>query len=389
MQILEKQQAHAIVERAQKIIPFSINVMDHSGMIIASSDTLRENTSHEGAILAINSERDVDIDVQMSQYMQGVKPGINCPIYFEHKIIGVVGISGEPEQVRAYGELLKMTAELIVEQAFWSHEIYTIQHQKNVCMRRLIEGADPHLPHITHYIPDTVHRISIIIDCYLRPSVYKNNPKIIENLIQQLNQILEPIVPDQLILIESPRIIVFYAIQQKDISDSNTVPTSNQSILNHLKQLFEPLIPIANQSNIDLKISIGDLFQTPYSIADSFKSAQSCLISSPLNVVSIYKEQALLCLINQPTDTILETWRHLFIHRIRNNIIELDKSNILLKTLKVWFENHCDHTKTAELLHIHRNTLRYRIDKVAQATALDIRHYDQKVMLYLALHLIP
>ena len=153
--------------------------------------------------------------------------------------------------------------------------------------------------------------------------------------------------------------------------------------------LLSPLISLANQSNIDLKISIGDYFKTPYSIADSFKSAQSCLISSPLNVVTTYKEQALLCLINQPTNTILEAWRPLFIHKIRHNIIELDKSNILLKTLKVWFENHCDHTKTAELLHIHRNTLRYRIDKVAQATALDIRHYDQKVMLYLALHLSP
>ena len=389
MQILAKQQARAIVARAQKIIPFSINVMDHTGIIIASSDILREDTVHEGAILAINSEREVEIDTLMSQHMQGVKPGINCPIYFEHKMIGVVGISGEPEQVRAYGELLKMAAELIVEQAFWSHEIYAVQHQKNVCMRRLIEGADPHLPHITHYISENVPRLVIIIDCHLRPSVHKTDPKVLENLIQQLNHTLETMIPDQLILIESPRLIAFYEIKQKSTADKKTLPSTSLDLFNHLKVLLAPLISLANQSNIDLKISIGDYFKTPYSIADSFKSAQSCLISSPLNVVTTYKEQALLCLINQPTNTILEAWRPLFIHKIRHNIIELDKSNILLKTLKVWFENHCDHTKTAELLHIHRNTLRYRIDKVAQATALDIRHYDQKVMLYLALHLSP
>ncbi|GAL06522.1 sugar diacid utilization regulator SdaR [Photobacterium aphoticum] len=108
--------ARQIVERAMKIIHHSVNVMDEHGRIIGSGDPSRLNQRHEGAILALNDNRVVEIDPGTALQLKGVKPGINLPIVFQHQTIGVVGISGEPEQVRNYGELVKMTAELIVEQ---------------------------------------------------------------------------------------------------------------------------------------------------------------------------------------------------------------------------------------------------------------------------------
>ncbi|WVM90882.1 sugar diacid recognition domain-containing protein [Halopseudomonas pachastrellae] len=48
--------------------------------------------------------------------LAGVKPGINLPLLHAGRLVGVLGITGDPEQVRPFAELLRMTAEMLVEQ---------------------------------------------------------------------------------------------------------------------------------------------------------------------------------------------------------------------------------------------------------------------------------
>ncbi len=59
----------------------------------------------------------VMIDEAVAGRLKGVKPGINLPIIFRQRMVGVIGISGEPDKVQAYAELVRMAAELILEQA--------------------------------------------------------------------------------------------------------------------------------------------------------------------------------------------------------------------------------------------------------------------------------
>lgn len=92
--------AKQIVERSMKIIKHSVNVMDEYGVIIGSGDPSRLNCRHEGAILAINENREVEIDYSTAQQLRGVKAGINLPIVFQNKVIGVVGISGKPSEIQ-------------------------------------------------------------------------------------------------------------------------------------------------------------------------------------------------------------------------------------------------------------------------------------------------
>lgn len=112
---LDKYTAKKIVKRAMKIIHHSVNVMDHDGVIIASGNSTRLNQRHTGAVLALRENRVVEIDQALAQKWNfEAQPGINLPIHYLGKNIGVVGISGEPTQVKQYAELVKMTAELIV-----------------------------------------------------------------------------------------------------------------------------------------------------------------------------------------------------------------------------------------------------------------------------------
>ncbi|MBO1198748.1 PucR family transcriptional regulator ligand-binding domain-containing protein [Staphylococcus simiae] len=58
----------------------------------------------------------------------------------------------------------------------------------------------------------------------------------------------------------------------------------------------------------------------------------------------------------------------------------------LKQTLRIYMDNHCDITKTAEQIFIHRNTVKYRINKCAQILDTTIEDPDISLNLRLALY---
>lgn len=63
----------------------------------------------------------------------------------------------------------------------------------------------------------------------------------------------------------------------------------------------------------------------------------------------------------------------------------LDHEPDLLATLEAFFAANCTPGPTASHLGIHRNTLGYRLDKIASLTGLDPRHFDEALQIRLAL----
>lgn len=63
----------------------------------------------------------------------------------------------------------------------------------------------------------------------------------------------------------------------------------------------------------------------------------------------------------------------------------LDHEPELLETLNVFFARDCSPSETSRQLAIHRNTLGYRLEKIASLTGLDPHHFDDAVQIRLAL----
>ena len=63
----------------------------------------------------------------------------------------------------------------------------------------------------------------------------------------------------------------------------------------------------------------------------------------------------------------------------------LDNEPELLRTLACLFEHNCQPTAAAKALGVHRNTLSYRLEKVALLTGMDPRCFDDAVQIRLAL----
>ncbi|MYJ79432.1 MAG: hypothetical protein F4047_15085 [Caldilineaceae bacterium SB0670_bin_27] len=61
----------------------------------------------------------------------------------------------------------------------------------------------------------------------------------------------------------------------------------------------------------------------------------------------------------------------------------------LVETLEAFFACHGNLSQTAALLHIHRNTLTYRLQRISSITQIDLNDADARFSLQLGLKLRP
>ncbi len=61
-----------------------------------------------------------DIDDAVARHLHGVRQDY-LPLRLEGEIVGVIGLTGEPEHLCKYGELVRMTAEMMLEQSRLMH----------------------------------------------------------------------------------------------------------------------------------------------------------------------------------------------------------------------------------------------------------------------------
>ena len=59
----------------------------------------------------------------------------------------------------------------------------------------------------------------------------------------------------------------------------------------------------------------------------------------------------------------------------------------IIETIGKFFENNLNLSEASRKLYIHRNTLIYRLDKIQKATGLDLRTFDDAVLLKIILML--
>lgn len=114
--------AEKIVKEVQKLIGEDIIVVNTEGYIIASTDLDRVGSFHEGALIALQQKRKMIIKDEDQLKLSGVKAGINLPILFQHDVIGVIGITGEPNKVTPFGEVIRKMTELLISENYYAEQ---------------------------------------------------------------------------------------------------------------------------------------------------------------------------------------------------------------------------------------------------------------------------
>ncbi|MDY3358972.1 MAG: sugar diacid recognition domain-containing protein, partial [Clostridium celatum] len=159
-----------IVNRLTSIFTKDINIIGIDGVIIASSNKTRENTYHEAARISANSNRNVIITENNKHMYRGCKEGVNMPVSYNNKVIGVLGITGTAEEVIPYAPLIKEIVELIVSEIDNEHSKKVRRKKINNFFIDIIQGID--LEELESYY-SRAKLLEIDIECKRKMIVFK------------------------------------------------------------------------------------------------------------------------------------------------------------------------------------------------------------------------
>jgi len=132
-------------------------------------------------------------------------------------------------------------------------------------------------------------------------------------------------------------------------------------------------------------IGIGSVTNQLKDLADSFKKAQISVeigkVFDEDKTVLNFESLGIGRLIYQLPTTLCE----MFLSEVfkKGSIESLDEETLF--TIDKFFENNLNVSVTARKLFVHRNTLVYRLEKIRKLTGLDLREFDNAIVLKMAL----
>ena len=142
--MIELDLAQKFIEQVTQYTDYNINIMNEKGVIIASRDPKRVGTFHEVAYYIVTGTEDMVVTSGEHDY-PGVRPGINMVINIDGRREGVVGITGDPKEIRPVALITKMAIEAMLKYEKQHQELQRRINRKEWFMSLLTteEYADP------------------------------------------------------------------------------------------------------------------------------------------------------------------------------------------------------------------------------------------------------
>ena len=142
--MIRPEMAKRFIDQITEYTEYNINIMDESGVIIASRDPRRVGTYHEAADRIIRGKEEIVV-IEDDKIYPGVLPGINMAIMVNGKKEGVVGVTGDPEHIREVAMVTRLAIEAMLKYEKQQEDILLRQGRKETFFHLLtrVEGADP------------------------------------------------------------------------------------------------------------------------------------------------------------------------------------------------------------------------------------------------------
>lgn len=109
--------AQEIAGGTSAIIGLNVIITDAAGRVLGSGDRSRVGSFHEASVSVVASRQVESHDAEEAARLVGVLPGTTLPIVHLGAVVGTVGITGIPEQVTRFGQVVKRQTEILLEEA--------------------------------------------------------------------------------------------------------------------------------------------------------------------------------------------------------------------------------------------------------------------------------
>ena len=354
---LDKSLAFQVVATIKDTCGQDINFIDKNGIIFASTNSDRIGTYHAIGHKAAQTEQ--TIEVLSDHDFPGTQKGINMPLYYHGTFLSVIGITGEPDQIRQYIHLADRITHLLIR-----------ERELNILSRRLEDKK--------HFVIDSLIRNEI------------TDPDYLSTCLSDLQ--VDTHTRKRLLLIRS-------------VSDNSTSSSSLGQKINGLFDMLGTTLYTFYYPNEYLAVieSSGKtaLYQTLTQFSDkcgfalSIALGKKCLLSQ----LSLSYQSALTALkYSQSSENGIAFFDDMTLEIILSSLSGQEKEAYLQKTisslsedekllLRTYFEKDMSLLGTSQKLFLHKNTIQYKLNHIHQKCGLNPRAFKDAVLLYLALQL--
>lgn len=133
-----EQIAQTVVEQASSILGLSMSITDAKRTIIGCSHSERIGSHHPVTKEVTKAKRTVIFTEERVANRENVLPGVATPIFFRQRIIGVLGIIGNPYEVKKFVHFLKSHVELMLEETFRTESFYLLMKATEIFVQHVI-----------------------------------------------------------------------------------------------------------------------------------------------------------------------------------------------------------------------------------------------------------
>lgn len=324
-----------IVNELTKLIEEQIIVTNQEGIIKASTEENRIGEFHEGSLLAMRAQDIIHINESKSEKLKGVRPGMVFPIIVHKQAIGVIGVTGDPQQISSYGMLVKKLAEMLITDFI---------HQRDHLQKE-------------RFLYDLLHELS-------------------DNAFQiQVNEI-------KLDVNKRYQIMLVDGLSKEDI----IMPIEGMIYTTIQQQQFALLVEVEQTALLihkfpGAKIAIGGQYplkKMKQSYEEAIYTLAYCSELKPI----VYESELLIELLvaDISRDNAIK-----FSTRLFGTLL---KDRFLFEHIKLRIMTDLTLTEIAKELHIHRNTLNYRLSKIEEIIGFKLNDPKGRTNLYIGCLLV-
>lgn len=409
--------AQEIARETSAIIGFNVLITDGDGIVIGSGDIGRIGSFHEASVDVMRTLRPASHGAEAAHRLIGVQPGITLPILLNNDAVGTVGITGDPDQVERFGLVVRNQTEILLRESLLMRS------------RMLRESAvDDVLRDLAHYDPEITEpglisfkahelgydlrlrrsAVVIDIDAPKDPAEPRTGPGASEpaTLRSAVFRTLRRTFPDSRDLVgttASGRFVVLHHLPA--LPALPTVPavpglsglpaTGAESLSanglsaedrsgNLLATCRSAADDLLHRHGIPCRIGVGGVATSVAQLHDSYRDATNALyLAGRLN-----RGQCVTHIGDVRIHDLLATVAHGARARFANDMIgplrEQPGWTVTRQTITAWCESGFNLVQASTALHIHRNTLVYRLNKIETLLGPGFRDPRTCLTVYLA-----
>ena len=336
----------------------TINIMDREGTIIASTEQERIGTFHQGAAEVIATGKPVLIETKDLPRYPGAKEGYNMPIFLKDELIGVVGIFGCEEQMLNVANLLKVYVTQHFAQQAMAQKQNVESEVRNRLLSLLLLGDIGQM--------ETIYQLSALIPVQLafpvkvimiRAGKRKNTREQMNHYTQLFQNMMWQGTLD--------RSRDVFGIQNNDCIIIHSAPRHGKAD----EDLDKIIAQVVREEG--LCIAVSDACPRLEDIPGGMKESNTLISMEGGPVRNLEDSQVKIqyliykSLIHGGTKYAEMLYRKLTASQ------DARQAEVLLVTARVYYQENGSVQKASERLHLHKNTLLYRMKRLFQLLDLE------------------